>query len=568
MKKLKIGFLIDNNEVSSYDFDLIEHVKKSELFENPILISGYNKIYKNLFHRIKGVFKKNLFKVIDLRLIGLIKKLIHKIEYKSAANLYPNYEKKITLNKDTTNELISVEGLWSKTSIFLDFTEADLLKISEAKLDCIIRCGSGILKGKILNLPKFGILSIHHGDNRKNRGGPTGFWEVINNDPSSGFIIQKLNNELDGGEVLIRGNFMTKDMWLKNHAMLLEKSNIFFKNLLDYIAKNNSLPPKEGPRLHDKKLFRLNSSIILIYYFLKILAPKILKTTFYPKILRKIIAKIFGENVQRWSIAYSSHNGFSKSLWRYKEIKNPKNRFLADPFIFEKDKSTFIFVEDFFYSDKKGRISAIQITENSYNFVGVVLEENFHLSFPYVFENQGEIFMVPETFKNKDIRLYKCVEFPTKWKFEKILMNNISAADTMLIHRDDKWFMLTNICSGTYDDHQSELHIFYADNLMANEWYPLKSGNPVIFDSLTARNGGLFRENNELFRVNQIQGKDHYGKSFGINKIIELNINTYREERVSTINSDFKNDINSTHHFNANKKFAVVDFCRFERHKN
>ena len=40
-------------------------------------------------------------------------------------------------------------------------------------------------KGKILDIFHFGILSFHHGDNRVIRGGPSGFWEVLNNHPSS-----------------------------------------------------------------------------------------------------------------------------------------------------------------------------------------------------------------------------------------------------------------------------------------------------------------------------------------------------------------------------------------------
>ena len=63
---------------------------------------------------------------------------------------------------------------------------------------------SGILKGEILKLTKFGVISFHHGDNRFYRGGPSGFWEVFNNELSSGFIIQRLNDELDGGMVLFR----------------------------------------------------------------------------------------------------------------------------------------------------------------------------------------------------------------------------------------------------------------------------------------------------------------------------------------------------------------------------
>ena len=75
------------------------------------------------------------------------------------------------------------------------------------------------------------MISFHHGDNRVNRGGPSGFWEVLNREPSSGFIIQKLNTELDGGSVLVRGNMMTQNYWLQNNAQLLKKSNFFMMEL-------------------------------------------------------------------------------------------------------------------------------------------------------------------------------------------------------------------------------------------------------------------------------------------------------------------------------------------------
>jgi len=49
---------------------------------------------------------------------------------------------------------------------------------------------------------------------------------------------------------------------------------------------------------------------------------------------------------------------------------------------------------------------------------------------------------------------------------------------------------------------------------------------------------------------------------------LRLSASEYHEERVRTINANYKEDLYSTHHFNANSEFAVVDFCRLERMKN
>ena len=48
--------------------------------------------------------------------------------------------------------------------------------------------------------------------------------------------------------------------------------------------------------------------------------------------------------------------------------------------------------------------------------------------------------MVPESSENNDVRLYECVEFPTKWKLKKILLKDISAVDSMVLFKDEKWF--------------------------------------------------------------------------------------------------------------------------------
>ena len=65
------------------------------------------------------------------------------------------------------------------------------------------------LKGEILNICRLGIISFHHGDNNFNRGGPPGFWEVFNREPSTGFIIQRLTEEIDGGDVIFKGKITT-----------------------------------------------------------------------------------------------------------------------------------------------------------------------------------------------------------------------------------------------------------------------------------------------------------------------------------------------------------------------
>src|SRR6185503_3713790 len=173
---------------------------------------------------------------------------------------------------------------------------------------------------------------------------------------------------------------------------------------------------------------------------------------------RKILRK-----TERWGVAYSRRFWTDVALSEGKRIPNPKYRFLADPFVIKKDEKHHIFVEDYDCRRGLGAISCVVVNpDDSYEIIHNVLVEPFHLSFPFVFEEAGEMFMLPETHEGKGIRLYRCVEFPNKWELDTELLTGVSAADTMLIKRHGKWFMLTNINQFVFQDHMSQLHVLWS----------------------------------------------------------------------------------------------------------
>ena len=117
-------------------------------------------------------------------------------------------------------------------------------------------------------------------------------------------------------------------------------------------------------------------------------------------------------------------------------------------------------------------------------------------------------------------------------------MEDISAAETNIFFKNGKWWLLTNIDSSEDDDHCSELHIFWNNNLFSKDWKTHKN-NPVIFDSMIARNGGLILQDNEIYRVFQSQGWHNYGESFGVSKIVDISESTYLEEQLFEVKPNF-----------------------------
>ena len=74
-------------------------------------------------------------------------------------------------------------------------------------------------------------------------GRTTRFWEVFLNKPETGFIIQFLNESLDNGKILFKGEFATKKLFSLNKYNLLRESNHYLIEVIKKILydKNNKI---------------------------------------------------------------------------------------------------------------------------------------------------------------------------------------------------------------------------------------------------------------------------------------------------------------------------------------
>ena len=547
MKK-RVGIILDSTSISKQLMDLISISKKSENYEiTALVINNVQHKKRNIGLQIASYIKRRgLQKFIS----NAVFKFVCKMESTVLKRMtkFNNFNSSSQLNKEDFVS-INVNPKISKSGLVYRYEHEDIKRIKELNLDLLIRGGSGILRGDILDACPNGVISFHHADKDINRGSPPGFWEVYDRSARTGFVIQRLKDELDGGDVLYKGFVSTHWFYSLNRAHLCEVANPFFHRVLEDITS-------ESPKL---KVLKKSPYSYPLYT-----TPTVFQTLIY--LLKtsyilgsKIAIKLQGKSL-RWSVAYQFSKKWNEAmLWRSQRISNPKNRFLADPFVIKKNGSHFCFVEDLDFNSNKGSISAYKITPSGYEAIGVVLEEDFHLSFPFIFEYENEIFMCPETHEKKEIRLYKCIDFPRKWEFHTTLMKNVSAADTIIFKNKDRWWLLTNIDQSCVADHSCQLHIFSSNNPMSDEWIAHEN-NPVIFDPLIARNGGLILSDNEIYRVFQRQGFDMYGEGSGIARITRLSSTEYVEEIFSLIQPKFFEGIKGTHTYNFDSDLIVLDY--------
>src|SRR5262249_29703369 len=160
------------------------------------------------------------------------------------------------------------------------------------------------------------------------------------------------------------------------------------------------------------------------------------------------------------------------------ELPDDGRRFYADPFPVEKNSRLYLFVEEFEHRRGQGVISAVEFTEAGP--VGTphpVLETGCHLSYPFVFEHRGEMWMVPESSAHETIDLYRAISFPDRWIKEATLVTGIVASDPTLFEHAGRWWMLATVRDdgGAYSD---ALYIWSAPEV-AGPWEPHRR-NPLL----------------------------------------------------------------------------------------
>lgn len=113
----------------------------------------------------------------------------------------------------------------------------------------------------------------------------------------------------------------------------------------------------------------------------------------------------------------------------------------ADPFaIFVRDR-WYVFFELFLHEERNAAIAVAASHDlKQWQVLGVALKESHHLSYPFVFEHGGEIYMMPESKSIRQVNLYRAVEFPLRWERCATLARG-SLMDASIIQYRDRWWM-------------------------------------------------------------------------------------------------------------------------------
>jgi hypothetical protein len=200
--------------------------------------------------------------------------------------------------------------------------------------------------------------------------------------------------------------------------------------------------------------------------------------------------------------------------------------FVADPFMIVEEDRYYMFFEVLSRVNKQGDIGyAESLDGKKWEYKKIIIDEPFHLSFPYVFKWEGSYYLIPESNKDFSIRLYQATSFPGQWQFVKKLINNHQYVDPAIFRHKDKWWMF---CSEITND---TLHLYYASDLLGN-WTPHPKNPIVKSNKHIARAGGrVFTFNDRLYRLAQ-DDEPTYGIQVFALEITDLSETSYEEKLV------------------------------------
>ncbi len=235
-----------------------------------------------------------------------------------------------------------------------------------------------------------------------------------------------------------------------------------------------------------------------------------------------------------------------------------RKKYYADPFPLSPD-SGYIFFETYDYAAGKGYISGVRFTaQGEAQRTEGVMDQPYHLSYPFVFLHEGDLYMIPEEWVTRRITLYRCRRFPSEWEPKSILVENVEAVDVTLFQYGAFWWLTFS----PKQDPFASLMIYYAPSVFG-PWVPHRK-NPVKTDATSTRPAGRpFMYKGNLIRPAQ-DCSTTYGGRVVLNEIVRLTPEEFEERPLQVIAPSGKDRFNrGIHTLNPVDRAVLVDGKRY-----
>lgn len=267
--------------------------------------------------------------------------------------------------------------------------------------------------------------------------------------------------------------------------------------------------------------------------------------------------------VPRWFTAVRLNTGGSivdagrDGLSGFREVPLPPgSEAMADPFPVEMGGRTWILVEDVPNGARRARLGCVGLSESgSCSDLVVILEQDYHLSYPCVVPAGGELFLLPETGEARRVDLYRFARFPTRVELVSTLLEGLQMVDTTPVFVNGRWYFFATTMEPFHET------LLFSSSRLHGPW-TLHPASPVSASVRNCRSAGhLFWRSGRLYRPAQ-DCSQCYGYAITVNEVTKLTPTEFEEHAVARVLPSWMPGLLGTHTWNESSRVQVIDGVR------
>ena len=434
----------------------------------------------------------------------------------------------------------------------------DMDRIRSARLDVLLTLSKANYVRELAGVARHGLWGLHHGDPDEGFGRPPGFWEIYYGVPRSASGVHVVDAISGETQVLTRTYSSTNPFssWRNNNARYWKAVSLVPRKLEQLrddgvLASGQRLEPYASPQNGVARTLKGEPGNRELATFL---------ASRFMHALRSRAQELL--TLPQWILLFRFGQDFLTRTSEFTQILPPKDRFWADPHVIQRNGKYYVFIEELLFERNKGHISVLVMDQTgAWQAPAKVLERDYHLSYPSLFEWEGELYMIPESGANRTVELYRCVRFPTHWAFVRNLLEGIEAYDATILRHDGRWWLFATVVEERGASSWDELFVFHSDSLLGTEWISHRL-NPIISDASRARPAGaIVSEGGRLYRPSQ-DCSVRYGYAIRMNEITKLSADEYEEREMASLTPSESSGVIGTHTYARAGALTVIDGLR------
>lgn len=276
-------------------------------------------------------------------------------------------------------------------------------------------------------------------------------------------------------------------------------------------------------------------------------------------LLRKVDKGLF---LEQWNLAFDRSRDLSTRLEHFRFLSPPRDRLWADPFVLRRDGTYYVFLEELTVRSNRGHIALLTIDQQErWSEPKPIIDRPYHLSYPFVLEWREQLYLIVEASANRAIEVYRCVEFPDRWEFDRTLVTDVVAVDPTLLEHQGRWWLFANMAEQEGASRDDELFLFHADEPLSATWTP-HPRNPIVSDARRSRPAGrIIEQDGKLLRPSQ-DCSSFYGAGVRVHEIVRLTETDYEEREAWSLYPSWDWRDLGLHTVNHLPGLTVIDVCR------